>query len=230
LPVESGIQTVLFDLDDTLLDSLHARVKALEQAFKDNGITGVSAREFIFSLQGSPFVIALKELAQARDIHEDLFVKYRRAYWFNSQDSLQLFPGVKEMLEKLKEGGRRLGIVTSKMHDTMFEGKRIGCAVELEKMGIGGLFDAVVGLEDVTHPKPAPECIHLALNKMGSRAARTMVAGDSAADMAAARAAGCKSCLALWGLAGAPDPAKDGTADFTALVPGEIVDIVARRL
>jgi pyrophosphatase PpaX len=228
LPTRRGIQAVLFDLDDTLLDSIKARVNALEHVFAEAGITGIKAGEFIYNLHGSPFVTALKELALAGNIHDDLFVKYRRAYWFKSMDSLRLFPGVREMLEKLKADGYKLGIVTSKMHDTIFEGSRIGCAIELEKLGIAGMFDAVVGLEDVTHPKPDPECIHLALSKIGVIPVNTLVAGDSAADMAAARAAGSKSCLAAWGLPGSPDPAEAKAADFVASEPGDIISIIAR--
>jgi len=129
------------------------------------------------------------------------------------------------MLEKLKADGYILGIVTSKIHDTVFEGSRIGCALELEKMGIIGLFSAVIGLEDVQKPKPDPECIQLALNKIGAFPGNTLVVGDSAADMAAAKAAGCKSCLAAWGIIRGEEEAK---ADFTALDPGDIISIIAR--
>jgi pyrophosphatase PpaX len=228
LPDRREIQAVLFDLDDTLLDSLKARVKALGRVLKQVGISDIKAHDFIYHLHGSPFAAALKELALARNIHEDLFVKYRREYWFKSQDSLELFPGVKEMLEKLKAGGIKLGIITSKMHDTIFEGSRIGCALELDKMGIVDLFSAILGLEDVIHPKPDPECIHLALVKIGASPTNTLVVGDSAADMAAAYSAGCKSCLAAWGLPGSPDPAESKAADFVASEPGDIIDIVLR--
>jgi pyrophosphatase PpaX len=222
------IKAVLFDLDDTLLDSLKARVKALEHVFADTGITNIKADEFLFNLQGNPFVTGLKELALARGIHDDLFVKYRRAYWFNSQDSLQLYPGVRRLLEKLKTKGFKLGIVTSKMHDTVFEGSRIGCALELEKMGIGDLFAVVIGLEDVQKPKPDPECVHLALSKTSIVPGNTLVVGDSAADMAAAKAAGCISCHAAWGISETYSPPEKIAADFVASEPGDIISIIAR--
>jgi len=224
------IKAVLFDLDDTLLDSLNARVNALERVFIEAGIVDIKADEFLFSLQGNPFVTALKELAQARYIHNDLFIKYRRAYWFNSQDSLKLYPGVREMLDMLIAKGLVLGIVTSKMRDAEFEGRRIGCTDELKKMGIAGLFSAVIGLEDVRKPKPDPECIKLALSKIGIDAGNTLVTGDTIADIAAAKAAGCISCRAAWGIPGALDTLGKTTADFVAAKPVQVVEFIRHYL
>jgi pyrophosphatase PpaX len=224
-PPASPITTVLFDLDDTLLDSLKARVRAMEQVFLEVGITGLEADKFLISLNGSPFKEALKELERAKNIKDDLFIKYRRAYWFRTQDTLQLYPGVRDMLDELKAAGCKLGIVTSKMHDTKFEGCRIGCAGELEKLGIEGMFAAVIGLEDVTHPKPHPQCIHLALDKIGAKAGNTLVVGDTTADIEASKAAGCRSCHATWGIL--PDSAgiERPQADFIAATPDDVIMI-----
>jgi len=220
-------KAVLFDLDDTLLDSLKARVHALKHVIAETRITSIKAEEFLFSLNGSPFREALKELERANHIEDDLFIKYRRAYWFNSQDSLQLYPGVREMLDELKAKGLTLGIVTSKMHNAEFEGHRIGCAGELKKMGIAGMFSVVVGLEDVQKPKPDPECIRLALGKIGVRPGNTLVAGDTIADIEAARAAGCISCYAAWGNAEWRMPPEKVGADYTAIKPDDILQILA---
>ncbi len=224
---ESGIKAILFDLDDTLLNSLKARVHALEKVFTEARIS-LDAHNFLFGLNGSPFREALKELERTYNIKDDLFIKYRRAYWFNSQDSLSLYPGVKEMLVKLKAEGYHLGIVTSKMHDTVFEGCRIGCSGELKKMGISDLFYKVIGLEDVQKPKPDPECIRLALNGTDIAPGNTLVVGDTAADIEAAQAAGCISCRAIWGITeSAVEPLKI-TADFTAQKPGDIFRFLAQ--
>jgi pyrophosphatase PpaX len=226
--VKSKIKAVLFDLDDTLLNSLEARVHALEVVFKEAHIR-LNAHDFIFSLNGSPFREALKELEQTYSIKEDLFIIYRRTYWFKSQHSLSLYPGVREMLDKLKAEGFQLGIVTSKMHDTQFEGSRIGCAGELEKMGIAGLFSIVIGLEDVQKPKPDPECIYLALNNIDIAPVNALVVGDTAADIEAAKAAGCLGCRAVWGIVeSAVEPLKIA-ADYIAEQPADIIRFLAQH-
>jgi phosphoglycolate phosphatase-like HAD superfamily hydrolase len=222
------IKAVFFDLDDTLLNSLKARVHALERVFSENRIA-LNAHDFIFGLNGSPFREALKELETTYNIKDDLFNQYRRAYWFKSQDSLALYPGVKEMLVKLKADGYLLSIVTSKMHDTIFEGCRIGCAGELEKMGIADLFSKVIGLENVQKPKPDPECIRLALSGTNINPGNTLVVGDTAADIDAARAAGCVSCRAVWGITESEVEPLNTPADYTANNPIDILRFVSPR-
>jgi pyrophosphatase PpaX len=215
-------KSVLFDLDDTLLNSLWARVHALEHVFTEARIP-LNAKDYLFGLNGSPFREALKDLEKTYRLTDDLFIKYRRAYWFNSQDSLSLYPGVKEMLLQLKSGGYFLGIVTSKMHNAIFEGCRIGCAGELARMGIGGVFSIVVGLEDVQKPKPDPECIYLALKGTGIAPGSALVVGDTGADMEAARSAGCLSCHAIWGITESAVPPLTAPADFTGHDPADIL-------
>jgi pyrophosphatase PpaX len=227
VPVKPTIKAVLFDLDDTLLNSLNARVHALEKVFAEAHIS-LNAHDYLFGLNGSPFREALKDLERTHNIDDDLFVKYRRAYWFYSRDSLSLYPGVRKMLSKLKSDGYELGIVTSKMHDTVFEGCRIGCAGELDLMGVSSLFTIVVGLEDVQKPKPDPECIHLALSRMKIAPANTLVAGDTAADVDAARAAGCISCHAVWGITDSLVEPLTRAADFTAHAPADILRFISR--
>ncbi len=225
----SPIKAVLFDLDDTLLDSLKARTGALGQVFHEFGITDLPPEKFLFNLNGSPFVNALRELGRARNITDDLFTKYRRAYWFDRREKLELYPGVKDMLVVLKNLGLKLGIVTSKMHKFMFEGRRIGCIGELETLGIYDLFDVIIGLEDVTKPKPHPQCIELALEKIGVKPGHTLVVGDTLADIQAARSAGCISCCAVWGIApGEGDTAKS-LADFIAFRPEDIINFLEKN-
>jgi pyrophosphatase PpaX len=222
------IKAVLFDLDDTLLNSVKARVNTLEKVFSKNGIP-LDAHNFMFGLNGSPFREALKELERVYSVKDDLFNQYRRNYWFGSHLQSALYPGIKEMLNMLKSGGYQLGIVTSKMHDFLFEGRPIGCVIELDKVGIAGFFSAVIRLEDVQKPKPDPECIHLALGKIGIAPADALVVGDSAADIDAARAAGCLSCRAVWGITKSDVEPLVVPADYTANDPADILRFIAHH-
>ncbi len=194
------VNTVLFDLDDTLLDSYRARIQALQNVFTRAKIAGLNAEQFLASLQGAPFQNALARLAGEHNIMDDLFVIYRRIYWIEQLDNIRLYPGIKVMLGKLKSRGYKLGVVTSKLRDSIFEGKRIGCTYELKEVDIIDMFSVIVGLEDVKKHKPHPDGINLALSKLGSQPQETLFVGDSAADIEAAHNAGCWSCLATWGI------------------------------
>ena len=67
---------------------------------------------------------------------------------------------------------------------------------------MASLFSVVVGFEDVARHKPDPEGVELALGRLGVLPKEALLVGDSAADIEAARAAGCPSCYATWGIQG----------------------------
>ena len=219
------VNTVLFDVDDTLLDSYRARIQALQDVFTRAKITGLNAHKFLASLQGAPFQDALALLAVQHNITDNLFATYRRIYWIEQLDNIRLYPGIKVMLGKLKSRGFKLGVVTSKLRDSIFEGKRIGCIYELNEVGIIDMFSVIVGLEDVNKHKPHPDGINLALNKLGSQPQDTLFVGDSAADIEAAHHAGCRSCLATWGITDDAGLPQNIRADFVAETPRALLSL-----
>jgi pyrophosphatase PpaX len=219
------VDTVLFDWDDTLIDSIPARVKALENVFQTAGINGQNPEEFFISLKGTSFQQSLDQLARARGIKDDLFALYRRTYWFEVKGADTLYPGIKEMLDKLKKDGYRLGIVTNKFRDSVFEGGQTGCVIELRRTQIMEYFSVIVGLEDVKEQKPHPEGVSLALSHLNVKPEQVLVVGDSDADMGAGKAAGCLTCRASWC---GGDGLDGGGSDFTAEKPEEVVTILKR--
>jgi HAD superfamily hydrolase (TIGR01509 family) len=195
----NGITTILFDLDDTLLDSYGARVQALRDVFQQAQISGVDPDSFLSGLQGATLNKALGKLAEERHLEDDLFIFYRRAYWFN-KGRIRLYPGIREMLEALKSRKFKLGIVTNKGRNFEFEGRYIGCTGELKEVGIYDYFSVIIGFEDVKEGKPHPEGVKAALGRLDSRPEETLFVGDSPADVQVALNAGCLSCHATWGI------------------------------
>jgi pyrophosphatase PpaX len=220
-----SVNTVLFDLDDTLLNSYDARIQALQDVFTRAEIPGLNAVKFLSDLQGSPFQDALAGLAGERNITDNLFNLYRRIYWFEKTGHLRLYPGVKVMLNKLKSRGFKLGIVTSKLRDSEFEGRRIGCMHELKELGISEMFSVIIGFEDVSKYKPFPEGINLALERINSLSEATLFVGDSAADIEAALNAGCWSCHATWGITDDNSLPQNIKPHYTAKAPGALLSL-----
>ncbi len=193
------LRTVIFDLDDTLLDSFDARVAALAQVFAEAGVTHVAPGDFVRKLMGQQLQGLLESLKAEVGTQVDLFTQYRRAYWLNDTPRA-LYPGVRELLERLQAGGVSMGVVTQKERLFDVDGQVVGAAKELAQVGIDGFIGVTVGFEDVTRHKPHPEGIELALATLEASPEETLVVGDSAADILAANAAGCRSCHATWGL------------------------------
>ncbi|MYE46941.1 MAG: HAD family hydrolase [Chloroflexi bacterium] len=98
----------------------------------------------------------------------------------------RLLPGVREALRTLEGSGRHAGVVSSNSREVVraiLEGERVA-----------DRFGAIVGREDVRLPKPAPEGLLLACERLGVLPGEAVYAGDNVADIEAARAAGMPAC------------------------------------
>lgn len=221
----SRISTVLFDLDDTLIDSFAARVQALERVFAASNILSPTPEEFLHNLHGGQFEGGLKQLEASEERKLDLFGSYRRSYWSKEPGLISLYPGIKSVIQELGALGIKLGIVTQKGWAFEMEGRKVGASQELLELGIVDLFSAGVGFESVSNHKPHPEGIFLALNQLGAYAEETIVVGDSLADMEAARAAGCWSCHAIWGIPNPEHSLGDVEVDLIAQMPETLLKL-----
>lgn len=102
-----------------------------------------------------------------------------------------LFPGAEDLLEALKNAGVRTAIVSTKPGSTI---RHI-----FEHQGRPELLDLVVGGDEVTHTKPHPQGLRLALEKLGLRSEQVLFCGDTVIDAATAQAGGCQFCAVLNG-------------------------------
>jgi phosphoglycolate phosphatase-like HAD superfamily hydrolase len=218
-----GIAAVLFDFDDTLIDSYGARVASLDVVLRHAGVASPTAEEFIASLAGRQLNTALDELEARLGGNLGLFALYRRTYWLHKPQPVTLYPGMLYVLRELRRRGVALGIVTTKGRAFELEGRKVGAEAEMREAGIDGLFAAVIGFEDIANHKPHPEGVLLALERLGVPPGEALFVGDSAADMGAARSAGCRACLATWGAReGVAVPAK-ADVDMIASEPQQLL-------
>jgi pyrophosphatase PpaX len=215
------ITTVLFDLDDTLMDTFRAREDTLRSVLKDGGITLKSDWNFA-NLRDLEIKELLRQSGVKEDELEEQFLSYRRVYWTRNHAPVEIYEGVRRMLEKLYEHGIKMGIVTQKGRDFLFEGYRAGATIELEKTKILPFFEGIIGFEDVRKTKPDPEGINLALTRLQSKPEKTLFVGDSLSDILAAKNAGCQSCYAQWGITNR----EDLRADYTVATPQQLLDII----
>jgi pyrophosphatase PpaX len=214
----AGIGAVVFDFDDTLAETIHARIDAMGQTFARAGIDSISPEAFVHAQRGVPLQASLDGFDLGRGKQMGLLDIYREAYWSKEPGLIRLFDGVPELMRALASASMPIGILTSKARDIVVAGRRAGTLVELDELGLAHLGALTVGIEDVTRSKPHPEGLELLLGRMGAKAETTLVVGDSFADIQAAHAAGCWSCLAGWGV-------PEGERDLQRAMP----DIVAEH-
>lgn len=124
---------------------------------------------------------------------EDAMVVFAREYEEHLLDSTLLYPGVAETLPLL--GGIPMAVITNKpgvMAETVLGG-----------LGIRDQFDLVLGGDALAEMKPSPMPLRHAMRVFGSPPRDTLMIGDLPVDLEAARAAGTRSCAALYGFADA---------------------------
>ncbi|MGE4295290.1 MAG: HAD family hydrolase [Campylobacterales bacterium] len=182
---------VLFDLDGTVIDSTEAIVESFHVSFKHFGDALPPERAIVSGI-GHPLKTMFEQLGVDPARSDDYVAVYRGHYRTVCNDKTFLVPGAKEAVE-LMAAHARLGVVTTKTARFSWE--------ILKHLGIGDRFETVVGFEEVQNPKPHPEPILLALERLGRPAGQKWMIGDTPMDILAARAAGVTPLGVLSGYA-----------------------------
>ena len=170
---------VLFDFDDTLVDSWQTQAVALQRVFDESAIEAPTAEEFFLGLKGGPLGRGLARLEADLGRQLDLFEQYLHNYWLKEPGQLRLYPGVQSLLDRLATAQTKLGIITAKRRSFEVLGRQVGAEHEMLELDILDRFHVVVGFEDVTNPKPHPETIELALSHLGIRRRRRWWSGTA---------------------------------------------------
>lgn len=188
----ANFQTVLFDLDGTILDTNELIIQSFLHALKDVVPEGFT-RDHIIPSMGLPLAVQLQQFSGAEDV-ADLIGAYRAINLQMHDDLVHPFPYVLEVLAELHQAGLALGVVTTKMQMTTERG--------LRHVGIRDYMTAIVTLDDVERPKPDPQPVELALERLGVAPETALMVGDSIVDIQSAAAAGVKSVGVAWSLKG----------------------------
>ncbi|HUJ00837.1 MAG TPA: phosphoglycolate phosphatase [Usitatibacter sp.] len=215
------LRAVAFDLDGTLVDSapdLAAAANAMLAALGHrtlredrvcaaigDGIDALVARTLAESTGAPPEPDALVRAAQL----------FREIYARRVFESSTVYAGVREGLEALAGRGLPLGCITNKAG-------RFTQAL-LEQAGLARWLSFVECADALEQRKPAPFLLLKACGDLGIEPRELLFVGDSALDVAAARAAGCPVVLVAYGY-NRGRPATEAGADA---VIGDIRELAA---
>lgn len=182
--------TFLFDLDGTLIDSIELILQSYRHTMRAH--RGVEPPDDVWMEGlGTPLWVQFR-LWSDDETEIKAMVETYRAYNLAHHDELvRPYDGVVDQVRQLVSRGKTLGLVTSKMRGGALRGLRLA--------GIEEAFAVVIGADDVTNPKPHPEPVLLALERMGRTGSDAVFIGDSRHDIECGRAADVKTAAALWG-------------------------------
>jgi len=182
------IDTVLFDLDGTLVDSIPLIAGTLRKTLHEFHPEITVSQSDVDAMIGPPLSATFARYTADEATVAAMIGRYRRIYKETELDSIRIYPGVKDALVTLKAQGRRLGIVTTKFTESAMP--------SLVHFGIVDLFDVIVGLEHVKNHKPHPEPVEKALCALSS--GHAVMIGDTEGDLLAGKAAGTLTCAVGW--------------------------------
>ena len=194
--------TVLFDLDGTLIDSGGMILASMRHATRTVLGREVPDAELVARVGSTHLHEQMLGFDPER---ADDLVRAYRAHNEPLHAQLQPCAGMVDVLERLRDEGRRLGVVTAKRHATV--------RLAFDVCPIERFFDTVVAADDTARHKPDPDPVLLAVERLGARHEDTAYVGDAPFDVESAKAAGVFAIAVGWGgihprdrvLAAAPD-------------------------
>jgi len=179
---------VLFDLDGTVVDSGAIILASMRHATREVLGRDYSDDELLQAVGGPGLEAQMSAFAPD---HVERLVDVYRAHNEPLHDDLEACAGMEDVLVRLREEGRRLGVVTAK--------RRSSVDLAFDRVPIGHLFETVVGGDETRRHKPDPEPLLIAAQRLGADPAATAYVGDSPFDTRAARAAGMFAVAVTWG-------------------------------
>ena len=205
----------IFDMDGTIIDlnnrfEMMAKVRtetmkktvgdyATELWAKASGIDLKTGRVKInFALTGAPrsedliaaaTVIAIngESWAEAKKTAEKIYTEADKI--LASTYKPILLSGIEKKLRSMKDAGIKLALATN--------APNVSAEDLMASVNLKGVFDMIIGSDDVVNPKPAPDMLLLACERCGFRPDEAVYVGDMPVDMIAGRRAGLTAVIAV---------------------------------
>ena len=212
------IDTVIFDLDGTLLNTLDDLHACFNHAIKEFGYperTKEEIRNFVGNGVQKALERALPENISQSELAKvvDCFKKY---YSQNMNTYTKSYDGIEEMLKDLQSKGFKLGIVSNKFDDAV---------KALSKKYFGSSIAYAVGEGYGIRRKPKADGVNKVLSKLKSKKENAIYVGDSEVDIQTAENSNLPCISVLWGFKDKDFLIKNG-AKYIAATPKDIISII----
>lgn len=187
---------IIFDIDGTLIDTEYAVLHSLQETMKQAEDRNIPVNELSFAL-GITGEDALNRLT-VKNIPLVLELWAQNMYKY--QDSVTVFDGIRELLDKLSAADCKMGIVTSETREEFESG--------FVPFGIHSYFETVICADDTKKHKPDAAPLLKYMELTGAERSKILFVGDSRHDSECAQNAGVDFALAVWGSHSKTIPAK----------------------
>ena len=187
------IDTILFDLDGTLINTNDIIIESFKEVFRVHFPKQQPSRERILTFIGPTLQQTFGQYTNDQNLINEMIKTYRSFYIEYEVGNHELYPDVLEVVTKLKLQGYNLGILTSKFTEAAWP--------SYTHYGLDKIFDSFTGLDDVIHPKPDKNAVETALSNFPNHKQVIMI-GDNQGDIMAGINAGIYGAGVAWSIKG----------------------------
>ena len=222
--LEMKYNTIIWDLDGTLLDTLQDLYLAVNHALRTYQLperTLDEVRQFV----GNGVRNLMKRAVKGGEEHpqfEDIFAEFKSYYVVHCQENTGLYPGIAEALRMLKQKGVRMAVVSNKLQAGVDE---------LYKAYFHDCVEVAIGERPGIPRKPQPDMVNLAISELGLDKAQEGIVyvGDSDVDILTAKNSNLPCISVLWGFRDRDFLLQHGATQF-AQQPADILRLIEETI
>jgi len=180
---------IIFDFDGTIANTNDIIIASWQATFEHYLGRRLPVRE-IEATFGETLYDTIARLIPGAPVDE--LVEYYRNYQDTHQEEIRVnvFDGVRELMDELKARGHRIGVATSRTSSSFNK--------YLSELDMEGYIEVQVTMEDVTRHKPHPESVSKVLERFGASPGEAIMIGDTKYDIGCANNADVDSVLVGW--------------------------------
>ncbi len=212
---------IVFDLDGTLVDSRRDLADSANQLIEERGGSRLS-EDAIGRMVGEGAAVLVRRALVAAGLPDTpaALPRFLEIYDSRLLDNTRLYEGVEPVIRAARIGGR-VAVLTNK---PVRPSRRI-----LDALGVGALFEDVVGGDGPLPRKPDPAGLEELMRRAGVSPGATLMVGDSVIDHETARRAGVRCCLAAYGFGYEMFPAERLTGEeWIAKDTAALADVIGQ--
>lgn len=218
------LRAVLFDMDGTLLDSAPDFVAVVQamRAARELPEADAQAVRDVVSGGARAMVAAAFDAEDGSAEFEALRLEFLERYQAHCAELTQPYPGIRELLDDIEHAKLRWGVATNKP-------LRFTAPI-MQRLQLEQRSAVLLCPDHVAQSKPAPDMLLLACQQLGLQPAEVLFVGDDERDIAAGRAAGCRTAGVTWGYIHPDDNPGHWGADVIVNHPSELRAVLDRAL
>ncbi|MCR5596095.1 MAG: HAD family hydrolase [Lachnospiraceae bacterium] len=214
----SKINTVIFDMDGTVLNTLDDLTDSVNYVLDRFGLPARTASEYRqFFGNGIKYALECAVPSETdKETIDNMLPIFKEHYDAHCLDKTRPYEGIVELMEQLSVRGYKMAIVSNKIDSAV---------KELNDRFFAEYVDVAIGERPEIQRKPAPDTVMEALKELGSNKEESVYIGDSEVDLKTADNSGLPCIAVLWGFRDKDRLLENGASVF-ATDPTEVVSIL----